>query len=831
MKYDDLFCAVDTARDDVAANEHVNGIDYVEVVTQPEPENQRVLRVHFIPKSTNPGKASLTAMLDAIAAEPKKVKVIGGTRIAEIEVVSVTRVDDMLRVEVATPGDFSDYRLTIEHVYDPVADADVPNRPPKLHPAYAAATFNFKAGCPSDFDCRDERPCPEPEEKTIPVDYLARDYASFRQALLDLIPTLHPDWIERNPADLGTTLVELLAYTADHLSYYQDAVANEAYLETARQRISVRRHARLIDYHMHDGASARVFVHADALSTGTIPKDTPLLTQITTPIAGKPPLHPVVIASSYVSQDAASRAATAVFETDAEFAVDPILNQMNVYAWRRGNCCLPTGTTRLDLIGDYVGVLKKGDYLLVKERVDPETLQTADASRERRQVVRVTEVRKALDPLDPALALTRVEWDQEDALTFPLCVAAQDADDTWVQVGVTQGNMLLAHHGRRIAEEWFPHEPPAQIPPAEEGEGIQPRDKRCYRFFLDEGPLSFRVPSTDGSVASMRATDPHAVTPHVDISVRTTTGDEVWTWQKDLLSSDDTSTHFVVETDNDGRAMIRFGDGTAGKAPPRGSFIHAEYRVGVGTSGNLGGGGRWHILRPDGAMDFPDIRFLENPMPSWGAVAPESLESVRLTAPAAMRTRTKRAVTPQDYADAAMKHPSVSKAVATFRWTGTWHTVFVTIDPKERTELKPETQERIKSWLTRYLQTGYDLEIDPPSYVPVELEIEVCVKGGHFRAHVERAVREALSSSGGFFHPDRFTFGQPLYLSQVYETVTSVDGVSAATVTKFQRWGDPPAGELQRGAIAVGRTQVIRLDNDPSFPDNGVLRLDMRSGK
>jgi hypothetical protein len=39
-------------------------------------------------------------------------------------------------------------------------------------------------------------------------------------------------------------LVELLAYVGDQLSYYQDAVANEAYLETARQRISVKRHTR-----------------------------------------------------------------------------------------------------------------------------------------------------------------------------------------------------------------------------------------------------------------------------------------------------------------------------------------------------------------------------------------------------------------------------------------------------------------------------------------------------------------------------------------------------------------------------------------------------------
>jgi hypothetical protein len=838
MISDDLLCANDTARDDVAASERVNGIDYIEVVTQPAPENQRVLLVHFIPKSTAIGNTNLEAMLNVIVSQPWRVRIAGGVRVQEIEVVSVIRVDDTLRIEVATPGDFSDYSLVIDYIYDAgnASDVDVANAPPKLHPGYASMTFNFKAGCPTDFDCRDDTTCPAPEEQTLTVDYQARDYASFRQALVDLIPTLHPDWIERSTADVGTTLIELLAYTADHLSYYQDSVANEAYLETARQRISVRRHARLIDYEMHDGASARVFLQLRVLSSGQIPAGTALLPLITSPIAGKPPTHPVVISSTYVSLDAASRASSAVFETDAAVSVDPLLNEMSVYAWRQTGCCLPRGTTVLDLVGDCTPVLKAGDFLLVREKVDPETLQEADASRERRQVVRLTAVQKALDPLDPVLKLTRVAWDDEDALTFPLCVAAQKKNGPWVQVGVASGNVLLAHHGRRIEEEWYPEEPPTVIPPPEDGKGIQPRAERCYRFFLDEGPLSFRAGSTgpSASVTSMATIDPHATTPQVTIHVRTLSGDEEFHWQKDLLSSSETNPDFVVETDNDGRAMIRFGDGTAGRAPSRGAFIHAEYRVGVGTSGNIGASGAsasWHILRPDAALAFPDIESIGNPLPSWGAVAPETLESVRLTAPAAMRTRTSRAVTAQDYANAAMKHPLVSKAVATFRWTGTWLTVFVSIDPKGRTELSAVDQEQIKQWLTSYVQTGYDLEIDPPAYVPVELEVEVCVKPGHFRSDVEKAVLAALSSDGGFFQPDRFTFGQPLYLSQIYEAVTAAEGVTAAEVTKFNRWGDPPAGELRRGAITVGRTQVIRLDNDPSFPDNGMLRLDMRSGK
>src|SRR5436189_6138069 len=69
-----------------------------------------------------------------------------------------------------------------------------------------------------------------------------------------------PEGRERNPADLGIALVELLAYAGDHLCYQQDAIATQAYIGSARKRVSLRRHARLVDYFVHDGTNARVWV-------------------------------------------------------------------------------------------------------------------------------------------------------------------------------------------------------------------------------------------------------------------------------------------------------------------------------------------------------------------------------------------------------------------------------------------------------------------------------------------------------------------------------------------------------------------------------------------
>src|SRR5215468_10783033 len=88
------------------------------------------------------------------------------------------------------------------------------------------------------------------------IDYLARDYNSFRQALIDLIPAKLPEWTDRSEADFGIVLIELFAYMGDILSYYQDRIANEAFLTTAQERRSVINHLRLIGYEMAPAAPA-----------------------------------------------------------------------------------------------------------------------------------------------------------------------------------------------------------------------------------------------------------------------------------------------------------------------------------------------------------------------------------------------------------------------------------------------------------------------------------------------------------------------------------------------------------------------------------------------
>lgn len=211
------------------------------------------------------------------------------------------------------------------------------------------------------------------------------------------------------------------------------------------------------------------------------------------------------------------------------------------------------------------------------------------------------------------------------------------------------------------------------------------------------------------------------------------------------------------------------------------------------------------------------------------------MEEVRRKAPAAFRTQ-RRAVTPEDYARRAGSLQGVQRATARFRWTGSWHTVFVTTDRTGGMEVTGQFKENLKRHVEPYRMAGHDLAVREPRYVSLEIDLAVCVLDGHFRSAVRGAVLDVLSSglrndgSPGMFHPDRLSFGEPVYLSAVYAAVQSVPGVDMVTVTRFQRQGLDDSTAMEKGFIAIGPLEIARLDNDPNNTDHGVLRLTTRGG-
>ncbi|MGA9997922.1 MAG: hypothetical protein WBP93_21080, partial [Pyrinomonadaceae bacterium] len=205
-------------------------------------------------------------------------------------------------------------------------------------------------------------------------------------------------------------------------------------------------------------------------------------------------------------------------------------------------------------------------------------------------------------------------------------------------------------------------------------------------------------------------------------------------------------------------------------------------------------------------------------------------------APSAFRTQ-ERAVTPADYGEVAGRHAGIQRAAATFRWTGSWRTVFLTVDRLGGLDVDADFENEMRAFLERYRMAGHDLELDGPRFISLEIEMTVCVKPDYFRSDVRKALLEIFSrrkfADGrlGVFHPDNFTFGQPVYLSPLIAAAQGVEGVASVEITKFQRQGLDSETGKDEGKLLMERLEIARLDNDPNFPDHGIFRLTLKGGR
>ena len=772
----------------------LNGIDYIEV-----DDAQTTLTVYFIyrlPGTT--GSGSVPAYTLA-ALQKGNIRISGGVRIPSVKVKTCNAGKNVLTVTVVNPGDFSIYTLSI------VNSPTDPGAPEGFDSQLSSIDFSFKINCPNDFDCKQTLKCP-PERLAEPgIDYLAKDYSSFLTLMFDRLSVVTPGWKERHPADQQVMMVELLAYLGDQLSYYQDAVATEAYLGTARSRVSLRRHARMLDYMVHDGCNARTWIHVHVdRDIPALPKGTVMMTKGAA-VPSSPLQH-------------GTGASVAFFETMHDIDLYAANNSIDLYTWGNTECCLPKGATHATLLSDAALPLqlKVNDVLIFEEISSPTVDSASDADPTHRHAVRLTRVKPAHDDLYN-LDLLEIDWDDTDKLPFPVCISVA-GDKTGPRViSVARGNIVLADHG--LTQSGY-----SLVPDTYDGTGL-------YRPVLDQTGISVAVAYDHDTDQARPAVDTLLQDPHEALPVISLfTDHESWSVSRDLLASDRFATEFVAEIEDDGLVRLRFGDDIMGRKPEAGFHPLATCRLGNGASGNAGAD---TICQT--ASSAPGIISVRNPLPAKGGRDPETMDQIREFAPQAFR-RQERAVIEADYAEKAQLHPRVQKAAATFRWTGSWYTVFLYIDRMDGLEVDDDFKAEMCLFMEKYRMAGYDLEIKGPRYVPLDILLTVCVKPGYFRSDVRENLLNAFSrydlpdGTRGFFHPDNFTFGQPVYLSAIYQCALQVPGVASVEIQRFQRYGKKPAGELKDEWLKAGDLEIVRLDNDPNFPENGKMDFTMYGG-
>ena len=845
------FCCTNNRRQDVKAHPVINGIDFLEVSDNPadaDADRQTTLYVHFI-KAITPG-----------SIQEEQVIIEGGERIRNVNVISITEglltspitpdAQNILVVKTDVAGDFSTYTLRL------VQDTDSKDTLQGYDPVLSSVDFSFKVLCPSDFDCQPAHNCAPATEAAPEINYLAKDFSSFRRIMLDRMALLMPQWRERNPADLGITLVELLAYAGDYLSYHQDAIVTEAYLGTARKRISVRRHARLVDYFMHDGCNARTWVHITAGMNVTGALLQKQNSYGITRVLSRTSVQSRTLRTGDADYVTALNEGAVVFELMHDLALYYLHNEMQFYTWSQTTCWLCKGATSATLLGHFPD-LQPGMVLILAEVLGPETGDPADADPLHRYPVRLTEVLLTEDPIgkpitspytDTSLPVTKITWDDADALPAPLCISSKNNNGSFAGVSVAWGNNVLADHGFTINEQ-LPRTPEAgQAPGVVVNTAVSPCDcevpepaQYTPRFnpAITYGPVTQPAPYGHPASAAYTAMHWSMRDPLPAITLQEPGVDDTWYPQRDLLKSKPADLHFVMEVEADGVTTLRFGDGIGGHRPPPETSFMAVYRIGNGLKGNIGADVLYTLVSDDPAVTGANavITDIRNPLPGSGGMEPESMDMVKQKAPVAFRTQ-ERAVTLADYEEVSKRcSQQVQRSAATFRWTGSWRTVFLTVDRLGGESLGTILEQQLGKCIERYRLAGHDLEINTPQYVSLEIKMEVCVKRDYFTGPVKAALLDVFSnkelSNGqtGIFHPDNFTFGQTVYLSPIYAAAQQVAGVDAIHITIFQRQGKPLTSALNSGKLILAPLEIARLDNDPNFPERGVFNLVMQGGR
>ncbi len=802
-----------------------NGIDYVEVATP----DQMTLRVHFINKVNVKGTLGATQGSPPASGAATAVTITGGEVITSVAVLPIDEAADwsfdtearpVLTIRVAAPGDFSTYQLAV------VSRA--------LDPFFDSVPFSFKANCPSDFDCQQSAAlCPPPEALDVPIDYLAKDFGSFKQALSEFSTLRYPAWLERSEVDLGTVMMEVLAAIGDELSYYQDRIAGESLLTTGTQPVSLLHLARLVDYEPAPATVATVLLQLDV--------DTAIS-------AIKTRVHCQALAAGggLIDFEVGEGLADPTTGEEATFAypVSARWNRANLqpYWWDESRRCLPAGSISLYLQGHGFG-LAAGQQLLI----DTAGLTTADPPI--REVVVTGPA--PIEVSDPVLGVP---------LTQVTLAAPTTLDHDLTRTSYA-GNLVPATQGRSTSETFtIPGGTPGGQPGSTSaalvrlGPNWTPQDPTPNYFYcLANGPLAW-IAGTGTEAESAQPTRP-------EIVLSAQAGATAWTWVRWLLDANPGDAAFTLtpeqyspvltasryqrpdqkpvsstwfDYDGGNGTTIRFGDGTFGSLPTTGLTFEATYRVGGGVIGNVAADAIT-IVTSDAVNAH--VLGCTNPFPATGGTDAETPQQIRDRAPQAFAANPLRIVRPADYVAAAESLPWVQQAGTTFRWTGSWLTALSAADPVATEQPTPTEVGALTDLLNRRRLAGYESYVLPPSYVSVDLQITLCADPAYFAADVEEAVLTALrpgqlpGGAVGFFDHTRWGFGAPLESSALLAAVQACTGVDGVTQLLCRQRGVQSTWTTLPETHAVGADQILRVDDDPSRPEAGSLKVIVNGGK
>ena len=577
----------------------------------------------------------------------------------------------------------------------------------------------------------------------VAVDYTSRDFYAIREDLINLVKARvnvdsSKQWSGEDPSDFGVALLEAFAYVGDLTNYYIDRIANETYLPTATQRKSILNLAKLYGYLPTGYRSSQVEVE---------------------------------FVNSYLTDvtDASGDGSEVTFSAENNF-----------------------------VIGDLVtisGVTPSSYNLVLAEVIDCDpTYFTVESTvsvaySEGGSVGKVITIPSGTQISGSVIFSDIVEevifTTLEDAVIPPA------VNNSFGKVSV------VARHGENIS--------------------VRPENSATE----EDGVSGEFLGTSDGSPNQRYViSETEVVTDDIVLYVQSGDVYEPWQQVTNLIDYGPSDAVYSTELDENNFISVIFGDGISGAIPNTLAGIKVSYYVGAGTIGNIVPG----VLNtleyiPNTTSEelnsLSEFVSVGNPRGiGIGGAEPEDNGSIRTNASLAIRA-VNRVVSLQDYESLALFVNNVGKANAT---AAVWTSVSLYVAPVRNQgdldkfpgfdgandEVTPEwtaIQENVVSYFEGKTLIGSTLQVFPPTYVPVTIEVVFSKSENYTSEQALDDVSRAIINEFSYYN---LSFEQIITPEQIEASLNGLASLRTARVTYLYR-----TGETAKRAALIGQPSEI----------------------
>jgi hypothetical protein len=279
------------------------------------------------------------------------------------------------------------------------------------------------------------------------------------------------------------------------------------------------------------------------------------------------------------------------------------------------------------------------------------------------------------------------------------------------------------------------------------------------RFKLKKKPLTYFTSATAGNDQMVKNT----------LSIRV--NGMLWKEVAGFYGKGEYDQVYIVRQDDEGESWVSFGDGVRGQRLPSGAAVIANYRFGAEGA-----------MPPAGSINqvskpAKGLQSVKNPLAAFGGDDAEPVGKMKTYAPRSSLLLG-RVVSMKDMEALAAGFPGVRAVMGEWRWDGKNQTAVAQLiyigDPQISTNLTKAVR--------NMADPATPISIITAIPKPLSLSLSIAVDPRYVEKDVLANVREKLlNTQTGMLSAEHIGITQPIYRSQLFDAVLSVEGTSSIT--------------------------------------------------